>query len=306
MGGIRMTNKIRLLISIVTLIAAVIPAATGCSGGGGSTVPSTEVVNDTGGSTDGSGVSSVSGITVESGNIVVVVEDGQITINGDNLQLAQQNEDGSWQLAENITISVTDNSGAVITGSIIIDEDTGVITFVPDTSLDVSETYTITVTVDGTDYQATVIVAVDDTETEESLFADVPDGVAGNYSIKDLIVNGQAIFGWVFGEDPQSFKIRLENIDEGAEVYFTAYGVYNIEGHQNEIYYQRWSSGDNEGEPVKDFVWSGFTISVNEEDVSLDGEVDYSFWSTYIELKVMKDGEDITASSTVTFIVENN
>ncbi len=296
----------------LTAISLQMIATIACSGGGSSsgsttydgTVSSTTVTNDSGGSTDGSGVSSNSSISVVNGNISISTNDGNITINGSELNLTTQNEEGTWSLANNVEITLTDNSGNEISGTIVVNSSTGVITFIPDTSLDVNETYTISIEVDGTQYEATVIVAVDDTNTEESLFAGVDYLSAGTYSIQDLIVDGRAIFGWEFGENPTSFTISLKNIDAGATVYLTAYGTYNIDGHETETYYQKWEST---GEPVKDYVWNGSTISINEEDSSLDGETDYSFWSTYIELKVISsEGVDITADSQVQLVVKTN
>ena len=84
-------------------------------------------------------------------------------------------------------------------------------------------------------------------------------------------------------------------------VYLTAYGTYNIPGHESEVYYQKWGSGPNEGKPVKDALWDGGTLTVDEADYTLDsGDNDYSFWSTYLEIVIIKDGEDITASSGAT------
>ncbi len=276
-----------------------------CSGGSSSNDAMTgqNVVNNTGGNSEGNGVSSIPEITVKNGTIVVDVTDGRITIDGDNVQLTQQSG-GDWQLADGVTITVTDNNGNTITGTIGIDQATGDITFTPSDPLDVSATYTVTVTVNGVEYSATVIVSVDDTQQENSLFASVPLRSAGTFAVSDLIVNGKALFGWAFGSPAKSFSIRLANIDAGATVYLTAYGIYDIAGHQNEVYYQRWESDQT---PVKDFVWSGFTITVNEQDSSIDGangDPDYSFATTYIELRVMKDGADITATSSVQVIVQ--
>ncbi len=304
-----MKNRIKLSTSLIFLASLVLFAVTGCSGGGsseaGAAVPATQVVNTTGGSTEGTGVSSTEDIEVQNGNIVVNVENGHITLNGDNVQLAEQQADGSWILADGITITVADNSGANVSGTINVDPSTGLITFVPDASLTVSETYTITVTVNGVVYEATVILAVDNTESDESLFASVPIGTPGSYTMQDLNVNGKILFGWIFGAEKKRFSIKLTDLEAGAIVSLTAYGTYNIEGHQNDVFFQRWGGGSLDGTPVQDYLWTGFKITINEEDVSLDGETDYSFWGTYLELKVMKDGVDITATSGVKLVVES-
>ena len=48
------------------------------------------------------------------------------------------------------------------------------------------------------------------------------------------------------------------------------------------------------------------SIEVNEEDSTLDGpngDPDYSFWSTYFEIKIILDNIDITASSAAEIVV---
>jgi hypothetical protein len=309
-----------LLKLILLLTAATTLIFTGCFEGNDSTtsIAGSDIVNESGGTTDGSGVSSNENIEVESGNIVVNSTEGVLAINGADLQLVVKDSDNNWVLAENITVVVTDNAGNTVTGSVSVDPDTGVITFVPDSPLTVSETYTIAVTVGEEVYEATVVLAADDTTQCESLFSSVPIvssvsnllDSSGIYSISlaDMIVNDKALFGWEFGTPAVGFKVSLDGLVDGSEVYLTAYGVYDITGHETEIYYQRWLSGDNAGEPVKDFVWnvSEITvITVNEVDDSLDSDDnDYSFSKTYLEIKVMKDGVDITATSGVTLKVE--
>lgn len=307
-------KKIKIAIAASTIVMFGLFGVIGCSGGGGGSdapVTAQDIVNTTDGNNVGSGVSSDPQITVENGTIIVNVTDGKFTINGDNVTLTELNG-ATWTLVDGVSITVTNNSGTVITGTVTIDPDTGDIIFTPDSGnqLNVSETYTITVTVNGTPYTATVIVAVDETNEEESMFANVPFRGAGTFAITDLIVNGNAIFGWQFGSQ---FKIQLLDVDAGATVYLTAYGIYNIAGQQNKVYYQRWESDNT---IVKDHVWitnsttntaSSVTYTVNANDTSLDtSENDYSFAATYFELRVMKDGADITAASTVKIKVTEN
>jgi hypothetical protein len=256
------------------------------------------------GNSEGNGVSSVPEITVKNGTIVVDVTDGRHyhRRRQRSAHAAEPAEAGSLPTA--LPSRHRPTAATPITGTIGIDQATGDITFTPSNPLDVSATYTVTVTVNGVEYSATVIVSVDDTAQENSLFASVPLRAAGTFAISDLIVNGKALFGWAFGSPAKSFSIRLANIDAGATVYLTAYGIYDIAVHQNEVYYQRWESDQT---PVKDFAWSGFTITVNEQDSSIDGangDPDYSFATTYIELRVIKDGVDITSTSTVQVIVQ--
>lgn len=296
------SNRCLIKLMVIFIMAAIF-FISGCSGSGGGSlsVPDSGVVNKTGGSTDGSGLSGNEQIAVENGNIVVNLVDGVLTIDGEDIQLVVKDENGNWVLADDVTIVVNNNSGESVAGEVKVDPETGIIIFVPDNPFDVSETYTIIVTVGDQVHEATVIVAVDDTDAgEESMFASVPLYSTGNheFGMEELLHNGKAIFGWEFGEMLESFTVRLMDIEEGAVVYLTAYGTYNIPGHGNEVYYQRWASGELEGEPVRDYLWSGGAISVNEEDCTLDtDDNDYSFWSTYLEIVIIKDGEDITSSS---------
>jgi len=306
-GGVNMKKNLSIIKVILLFAIAAVLIFSGCSGSGGgsSSVPGSDVVNETGGTTDGSGVSSNDQIEVENGNIIVNVVDGVLAIDGVDLQLVVQ-ENGDWVLAADVSIIVKNNSGETVPGEVMVDPLTGVITFVPDQSLDVSETYTISVSSGDDVYEATIIVALDDLAMADSLFAGVQLYSSGthNLSVQDLVVNGKAIFGWEFGESINRFRISLTGIDEGARVYITAYGTYNIPGHENQVYYQRWGSGSNEGKPVKDYLWNGGALNVNEQDYTLDsGDNDYSFWSTYLEIVVIKDGEDITASSGAILIV---
>lgn len=303
-----MNKNISIIKLILIFTASSVLFLSGCSGGGGgsSSVPGSDVVNETGGTTEGSGVSSNDQIEVENGNIVVNVVDGVLAIDGVDLRLVVKDANGTWVLADGVAVTVNNNSGEAVPGQVVVDPETGVITFVPDEPLDVSETYTIIVTVGDQIHEATIIVAVDDTGTgDESMFASVPLYSTGSHSFRmdELIVNGKAILGWEFGESPENFTVKLENIEEGAVVYLTAYGTYNIPGHESEVYYQKWGSGSgsNEGKPVKDALWNGGTLTVDEADYTLDsGDNDYSFWSTYLEIVIIKDGEDITASSGAT------
>lgn len=303
-----MKKNLSIIQVILVFSSASILFLAGCSGGGGASfVPGTDVINESGGTTDGSGLSSNEQILVENGNIVVNVDHGKLAIDGVDLKLVVQDENGDWILADDVEITVQNNSGETVSGYVVVDPKTGIITFVPDKPLDVSETYTIIVKVGDLVHEATIIVAVDDTGSgDESMFASVTLYDSGSYSLSmaDLMSNGKAIFGWKFGETPSVFSIRLGNIEEGAEVYLTAYGIYNIDGHKNEVFYQRWDSGADAGKPVKDYKWAGNTLTVNEVDTTLDTtDVNYSFWSTYIEITIMKDGEDITASSGATLFV---
>lgn len=290
----------------------------GC-GGGGSEVAAPSVINTTDGNNGlvdgGSGAASVPGIEVVNGKIVVKVENGIISINGENLTLSRK--DGKeWVLIGGITITLTDQYGYEISGKVIVDPVIGYISFIPESGLEVDKTYTLTVTVDGVEYTATVIVAVDNTSEENSMFA----GVAvhrnpGTYNISDLLVNGKAILGWEF---PPRFTISITDLEAEVGVSLTFYGVYDVEAYKDMVFFQRWEEsltfGDykvSAGDPVKDFPWywaSGYSggIRVDERDSSIDdpdGLLDYSFWRTYAELKIIRNGKNITATSGAKVII---
>lgn len=291
------------LLKIIVVLVLVMSLATfGCKkDDGGTTLPTNGSVTDNSSTAPSdSGVSSVDGIVVQNGNILVDLSNGSITINGQNLTLTEQ-VDGTWTLIAGVQITVTDNNGNVISGSIYVDPQSGNLFFIPDSPLDPGVTYTITVTVNGVTYNATVIVSIDNICQSNSLFASVELRSTGQYNVKDLIVSEKAIFGWEFGN---SFKISLSNLETGATVKLTAYGIYDIDGHNCEVYYQRWKDS---GDPVQDYVWNGGGITVDNADESIDGPnstPDYSFKKTYFEIKIVKDGQDITATSNAIITVE--
>lgn len=262
------------------------------------------IVNDTGGNTGGDsgeveGISDNENITVVNGKILVNVENGALAISGENVILTVL-DDGIWVLAPGVTISLKDQTGTTVTGAVIVDPVTGNLSFIPDEPLDVNNLYTITVTVGDAVYTATVIIAVDDTDLPESMFADVSVySESGIYPVVDALVNGSSIFGWEF---PPRFKIRLIDVEAGAKVYLNFYGVYDVPAYSDLVFYQRWHDS---GEPVKDYDWSwcGW-IWVDEIDASIDGEIDYSFRRTYAEIRIIDgSGNDITATSAAKFEV---
>ncbi len=263
---------------------------------------------DTDGSADSgnSGISSNFNVTVENGVLVINTDDeGAIVIDGTELTLVVDDGNGGLSLADGVSIALSDNSGNAVSGDVSVDGETGTIYFSPQSGLDSNETYTLSLEVNGQVYETTVIVSVEDGETEEPLFADVPFYPKGTYSMNDLMVQGKAIMGWEFGESPKAFRMKLTGLGEGEVALLTIYGTYNIENHEDEVFYQRWAGGSHDGEPCKDYEWRGNIISINEDDASLDSETnDNSFWSTYVEIKIMKDGVDVTAQSEVLLIIK--
>lgn len=246
-----------------------------------------------GGNSTGGGIGSSEGtaVLVENGTVIVTVdENGQILIQGNGIDVNDQSE---------VNIVVTDSDGNVLDGTVVKDSE-GNYVFYPDptTPLVSGESYDVTVVIDGTEYSAeTIMVSVDDTSVENSKFASAGGFSAGTFSMNDLLNDlGQAVFGWDF-DDAYSFKFTMQNVPSGAAVYITAYGVYDIEGHENEVYYQRWSSTN---EPVKDFNITGYTtITINPEDTAIElSDGSYcDFAKTYVEILIVdSEGNDITAS----------
>ncbi len=294
--------KKSMLKIIVVVFVAVSFFVTACSsdGGGGSVPTAPEVVNQTGGNDTGSGVSSNPDITVDEGRIVLATTDGKISLDNVKVQLAVLDENNEWKLVDGLEITVKDESGDTIPGSIFIDQKTGKVYFVPSVGFDTGKAYTIIVKINQKTYSATVILAVDNTCKKNSMFASVPLRQKSTYVVSDLISNGKAIFGWEFGG---SFRIRMKNLESGAKVMLTAFGVYNIQGHECEVYYQRWKKTQK---PVEDYSWTGFTILVDNTDSSIDGpngKPDYSFKKTYFVLKVMLNGQDITQTTKASLVV---
>jgi hypothetical protein len=302
-----------LMLCFLVIIGCKNPASgSGDSGGANDTEDDITDVTEETDVTDDNGVTDEIDVTVEAGVILITVnENGAIEIDGDNIDLVEFS--GIWTLIDGISIFLEDNEGNLVGGTISVNPDTGLITFTPSTPLDPGAIYTLNVNVLGTCYTATVLIAVDVMEEDsgESVFADVELRDLGTYAVQDLIVGGKAILGWEFGANPFRIRIHMINIEPGAKVLLTAYGVYNIEGHLDEVYYQRWVYSGN---PVEDYQWKDDnyktytgTIWVDEQDSTLDGpggEPDYSFWSSYFEIKIIKEGADITAASAAQLIIE--
>ncbi len=298
---IEMKKIILKTFAILTLSLMIFVSACSKDDGGGSVPTAPEVVNNSGGNESGSGVSGNPDITVEEGRIVLTLTSGKISLDGVSVQLATYDSEAKeWKLVEGITVKVLDEQGNEITGTIYIDPTTGKVYFIPNEGFDTGKSYTIIVEINGKQYKAVFVLAVDDTCKSNSMFAPVLLRDKSTYTVNQLISNGKAIFGWEFGS---YFRIKMSGLEAGAKVLLTAFGVYDISGHECEVYYQRWKST---GKPVENYEWSGTAIKIDETDSSLDGpngDPDYSFKKTYFVLKVMKDGEDITSTTQAKIIV---
>lgn len=244
-----------------------------------------------GGNSTGSGVSTTddSSVSAENGSVVIDVDDnGTVNIGGGEADLSD---------AQSVEIVVTDSEGNTIYGETSVDED-GNYTFTPDTttSLEGGESYTVTVVADGVSYEETVIISVDDTAEENSKFASAGGFATGSFDLSDLLTDdGEVIFGWDF-DDADDFNFSISDVPAGATVLITGYGIYDIEGHEDEVYYQRWTSG----EAVKDYDITGYgAITVDPTDSSImkeDGTY-YDFTTTYFEIVILdSEGNDITAT----------
>lgn len=296
------------LLSIFLVILAF--GISGCKSKAVSTAPEApQVVNNSGGNTgsgytDSSGVSSTPGIEVKEGRIVVNITSGKISINGENVTLTVQ-DGGQWKLADGVNITIKDENGNTVNGQIYVDPETGILYFIPAAALDAGKTYTITVSVNGKTYTATVLLAVDNTCESNSLFAPVEIRNKGTYKVSALILNGKSIFGWEFGAGTEKFAISFAKLETGAKIYFTAFGTYDIENHRCEVYYQRWSGT---GKIVKDEEWVYSSVSINADDDSIDGpngNPDYSFKKTYLQIKIVDaNGNDITSTSNAELIIK--
>ena len=245
----------------------------------------------------GSGITNNAAIAVVSGKIVVNTVSGKMVINSADVTLVTL-VDNIWQLANGTTITLTDNKGNVITFTIVIDQLTSAISLIPNEPLDSSLTYTLTITalVNGvpTTYNITVIISVDNLNQPNSFFAAIPThNTAGTFNIKDMIgANGKIYFGWQF---PPRFVISLSNL-EGAHADLTFYGTYSGLLYEDLVMYQRWI---NTGIPVKDYIWTGSGISVDETDSTISTPTGFlSFSKTYLEMTIIDStGKDVTASS---------
>jgi|GEM_PF-2346752 len=253
-----------------------------------------------GGNGTGGGIGTTEGtaVQVEDGVIIVNVdENDNFVIQGENIEIPE---------GAVVDITVTDSDGNELEGDVMQDAD-GNYVFVPDPAnpLVSGGEYEVTVTVNGTEYTETVIISLDNVNGLNSKFSSAKGYAAGTFGMSSLLNDdGEAIFGWDF-ETAYSFNFTMQNMPSGASAYITAYGVYEIEGHEGEVYYQRWSAT---GLPVKDCrIAANSTFTMNPEDAAIqksDGSY-YEFSKTYVEI-VIKDaaGNDITATSGATLLIQ--
>lgn len=240
--------------------------------------------NDTGGNGDGDGITTVSEITVENGELVI---------------------SGEYLNIDDVTVTLVDSDGNTVEGTLVQDPVTGEITFEPSEPLEVSETYTLTVEENGEVlHEGLVVISVDNTSQLNSLFSQVDDksdDIAANgrttYTFSELAQGSRVIVGWDF-ENVGSFNFKISNLPAGWTVKLTAYGIYDIEGYRDQVFYQKWKSS---GEPVKDFTLpQNYTIMVDATDSLLDSGPwgDVSFCETFMELKVYdQNGAEMTEFS---------
>ena len=302
---------------IIFLSVVVMFLAAGCGGNSADkiadAVDGPGIINDTGGNGDGDGMVVHDGvieddkIILSEGTINILIDDnGEAELDNTTLNLMDQDDNGDWFLADDVSILLTDDQGKTINLTperTVITGDDGTeeyyLTLTPDVldALDADRTYELNLTVGEDDYIATIHLSVDDMDDVGSLFREVQHlGETGTFSPADLMSNGYMVYGWEFMENAKTFKISYKNAPAGSTVLLTAYGIYDIEGHTHEVYYQRWK---NSGDPVRDYEWNGGTLSVDASDITLDYEdIDYSFWRTYLKVIIRDDsGQDITSQS---------
>jgi hypothetical protein len=264
-----------------------------------------------------SGITNNDQVAATTNVVVVNLDNGYYTASsGDSIPVLVL-VNGVWQLNADVDIRVLDNLGASV-GWSIYNPDTlsgNCLILIPAEPLTAQYSYVITLK--GPAENGTVItedvaiqIPVDETSDQGSVFANVAVVSAGTYNASDHIVDGKLLMGWVFGN---AFRISLNGLNSGDKVTLTFYGIYDLAGHEHQVYYQRWS-GD--GTPVANWNWavkgsflSGYytnAISVDEKDSSLDTEInDYSFASTYWEIRVVdRNGKDVTATRNFRIVIQ--
>jgi peroxiredoxin len=251
--------------------------------------------NGSGGNSTGGGISSHpdSSLIVENGTISLEKDEFEnITVAGTFINVSDSD----------VEIVLTDGNGNEITGS-VVERDNKLI-FVPDSETPIlaGEHYDVTVIVDGNELEETekIVISVDDMSAADSKFKTAQGFDTGSFAITDLLNdNGEAVFGWDFN-DGEQFYFKVTNAPDGVKLILSAYGIYDIDGHKNEVYYQYFISNGEPDKPVKNLdIPFNYTLRVNPKDYVIqkeDGGFE-DFATTYIEFTIVdSEGYDITES----------
>jgi hypothetical protein len=253
-----------------------------------------------------SGISTNANILVKNGYLEILLQSGILkSSDGQSLQILQGKDlIGKIEVSHLVT-------NEVVNGSIEITKELN-LKFVPDSSFNPNIIYQVSFTGEKAKERITenLFVAEANYCKPESYFSSIPivslsDGNTANLVIKDNIYK-DALFGQVavIGWDHQtskSFNFKIKNRTQGAKYKIVAaYGSYNIQGHECELYLQR-----DVNSPFPTWVDSNYAdkvTKVTQEDTSIRNPVTkefYSFAKTFIIVKVFNSTNvDITGADT--------
>ncbi len=251
----------------------------------------------------GDGTTTSQDMFVERGVLVGNLSCGKLTKNdGTEAQVVKNG-------AINGSFVVKDINGNTVSGTTMIIADDFL--FIPAAAFQMNKVYTITFTITGGGtFTENIFMAIDNTCAANSLFEQAT--VFGSTTTTNLSSNviadnnglNKSIMGWDFSQG--RFYMTLGNKTAGAKYILTLYGVYDIQYHNCEVYYQRFATTPFNTVENIDITNSG-RMHVDETDSSLPNGSGgyYDFSKTYIQIKVYDaNNNDITTTDTATMLLE--
>lgn len=253
-----------------------------------------------------SGISTNSNILVKGGYLEILLQTGILkSSDGQNIQILNGKDlNGKLEVSDLVT-------NEVVEGSIEITKELN-LKFIPDSSFSPSIIYQVSFIDDKVKGKITEKIFISEANycKPESYFSSIQvlslsNGEVANLVIKDNVYKdysqGQvAVFGWDH-QTAKSFNFKIKNRTQGAKYKIVAaYGSYNVQGHECELYLQR-----DVNSPFPTWVDSNYAdkvTKVTEEDASIRNPITkefYNFSKTFILVKVFNSTNiDITGTDT--------
>ena len=264
-------------------------------------------------SSEFNGISTNPDIIIQNGILSVNLKSGMLTTSSSQTaQLVVNNQiNGTLSLKDII-------SGGSINGVTVVTMDK--ITFTPDKPLHSNMVYQFVFLENSTNIQhkENIFISVANLCNPESYFSKVPvqKSVPGSNEVRNIEIQNAiskdsssepiAIIAWDHSTS-KSFYFKILNRSTGAKYKIvSSLGVYNIPGHECELYHQRDS---NSPFPTwTDYNYGSKVTKVTSEDTMIHHPITkefYSFSKTYLLIKVFNQSNvDITSADNATLSLE--
>lgn len=250
----------------------------------------------------------------------IVVTDSSVTVPSTITDPATGND---ITVTDPSQVTITDGNGDTVPTEVTVGD--GTVTVSPEEPLNPENVYDINID-DGTnEYSESVYLPYDNICDAGSPYANAKyfpvaeynnGGRAGNpieVPFSDYLVNTEdgayVIGGWDFDND--NFRLMIKKQTPQAQyVLVVANGIYDLPGHECELYYQRYTRPPyspaidleftNRGNQSRWWLFTDQDVSIKN---SATGEY-HSFAKTFVVIKVYdKDGNDITATDDAEIVI---